>query len=189
MRTNFKRQSATGQSSTGRSAAGPCVAGANTTIARRGLRSLFGGLLALVLGLLAAAPLALVAAPLALVAAPLALADDAKEKGPAYRVLDVSQVFVGNPRLFKKPCAVDADRVYKAIPEYQEILAKNLTDRDVRYHFLMKKASDKFARAVRALAKEAEYDLVAGAGAVVPATADAPAVPNGTDGVISRLPA
>lgn len=154
---------------------GQRAANSDTDSARRGRRSLLGALLALVLGLV--------------VAAPTATADDAKEKGPAYRVTDVSQVFVGNPRLFKKPCVVDADRVFKAIPEYLEILEKNLTDRDVRYHFLMKKASDKFARAVRALAKDAEYDLVACTGAVVPVAADAPAVPNGTDGAISRLPA
>ena len=115
-------------------------------------------------------------------------ADDTKEKGPAYRVVDVSLVYVGNPRLFKKPCVVDADKIYKAIPEYQEIVEKNLTDRDVRYHFLMKKASDKFARALRGLVKDLEYDLIASVGAIVPATADAPAVANGTDGAIARLP-
>jgi hypothetical protein len=106
----------------------------------------------------------------------------------SYRVVDVSLVYVGNPRLFKKPCVVDADRVYRAIPEYAEILEKNLTDRDVRYHFLLRKASEKFARAVAAVAKAGEYDLVAAVGAVVPATADAPAVPNATDATIAKLP-
>lgn len=160
---------------------GAAVANTNTGTVFDRPRALVGRLLALVLclGLGFVLP------------ARAARAEDAKEKekGPAYRVVDVSAVYVGNPRLFKKPCAVDADRVYKAIPEYQEILEKNLTDRDVRYHFLMKKASDKFARAVRALAKDSEYDLVAGTGAVVAATADAPAIPVGTDGVIARLPA
>ena len=144
---------------------------------RVGLRMLVFALFAFVFGLLASA------------SAAVADAAKEKEKGPAYRVVDVSLVYVGNPRLFKKPCVVDADRVYKAIPEYREILEKNLTDRDVRYHFLMKKASDKFARAVRALAKDSDYDLVAGTGAVVAATSDAPAIPVGTDGAISRLPA
>lgn len=158
---------------------GAAVANTNTGSVFDRPRAFVGRLLALVLCL----GLGFALSPRA------ARADDAKEKGPAYRVVDVSAVYVGNPRLFKKPCAVDADRVYKAIPEYQEILEKNLTDRDVRYHFLMKKASDKFARAVRALAKDSEYDLVAGTGAVVAATADAPAIPVGTDGVIARLPA
>jgi len=122
-------------------------------------------------------------------AAPAARADDAKDKGPAYRVLDVSLVYVGNPRLFKKPATVDADRVYRAIPEYREILEKNLTDRDVRYHFLLKKASDKFSKALIALAKDLEYDLIASVGALTPLAPDAPAVADGTDAAIARLPA
>ena len=110
-------------------------------------------------------------------------------KGPVYRVNDPSLVYQGNPRLFKKPCAVSADRVYRAIPEYREILDKNLTDKDVRYHFLMKKASDKFSRAIKDLARDLSYDLVAGSGAVVPANKDTPAVPDETASAIARLPA
>jgi DNA-binding MarR family transcriptional regulator len=41
--------------------------------------------------------------------------------------------------------------VYRSIAEYREILDKGLTDKDVRYHFLMRKASDKFSRAVQSL--------------------------------------
>ena len=113
---------------------------------------------------------------------------DGKQQGPAYRVDDVSLVYFGNPRLFKKPAEVSADRVYRAIPEYKEILDKNLTDKDVRYHFLMKKASEKFCKAVDTLAKDLAYDLVAGKGAVILVTTDAPAVPDATDATISRLP-
>jgi hypothetical protein len=115
-------------------------------------------------------------------------ADTPKKEAPAYKVDDPTLVYLGNPRLFKKPCAVSADRVYRAIPEYQEILEKNLTDKDVRYHFLMKKASDKFSRAVKDLARDLAYDLVAGSGAVSPANKDTPAVPDETASAISRLP-
>ena len=121
-------------------------------------------------------------------AAPAAQAADEKAPPAAYRVNDVTQVFVGNPRLFKKPCVVSTDRVYRAIPEYQEIVEKNLTDKDVRYHFLMRKASDKFSRAVQSLARDLGYDLVAGTGAVTATSAESPAIPDGTDGAISRLP-
>lgn len=106
-----------------------------------------------------------------------------------YRVVDPSGVYLGNPRLFKKPVVVNCDRVYRAIPEYLEILEKNLTDRDVRYHFLMRKASDKFAAAVRSVASEGGYDLVAGLGAVVPSNAETPAIPEATDAAIKKLPA
>jgi hypothetical protein len=128
------------------------------------------GVAALVLLLLAAAPAT------------------AEGKAP-YRCDDPSLVYLGNPRLFKKPCAVSTDRVYRAIPEYREILEKNLTEKDVRYHFLMKRASDKFGAAVKDLARDLGYDLVAAPGAVVQNTAEAPAVPDGTDAAIQRLPA
>jgi hypothetical protein len=117
-----------------------------------------------------------------------AIARAADEKAPSYRVDDVSLVYLGNPRLFKAPCAVSADRVYRAIPEYREILEKNLTDRDVRYHFLLKKASDKFSAAIREVARISSYDLVAGIGAVTPATTDTPAIPDVTDAAIAKLP-
>ncbi len=110
------------------------------------------------------------------------------DKAPQYRVDDPSLVYLGNPRLFKKPCAVSADTVYRAIPEYREILEKNLTDKDVRYHFLMKKASEKFSKAIRDAATDGSYDLVAGVGAVSPANADTPAVPDVTTTVIGKLP-
>ncbi|MFO0933432.1 MAG: hypothetical protein U1E39_12065 [Planctomycetota bacterium] len=127
---------------------------------------------------------ALLAVLLAVAATPAA-ADDKAD----YRVVDPSGVYLGNPRLFRKPVLVNCDRVYRAIPEYVEILEKNLTDRDVRYHFLMRKASDKFAAAVRSVASEGGYDLVAGVGSVVPSSAETPAIPEATDAAIKKLPA
>jgi hypothetical protein len=117
------------------------------------------------------------------------LAVEPEKKAPAWKVADASLVYLGNPKLFKKPAAVSADKVYRAIPEYREILEKNLTDKDVRYHFLMKKASDKFSKAIRDVAQEVGYDLVAGTGAVVPANTDTPAVPDVTTSAIAKLPA
>lgn len=128
------------------------------------------------------AALSVVLVVLAGLAAPVA----ADEK-PAYRVDDVSLVYLGNPRQFKKPCAVDADRVYRAIPEYREILEKNLTDRDARYHMLLRRASDKFSAALRAVASEGGYDLAAGIGAVTPTAPDVAPPPVVTDTVIGRL--
>jgi predicted secreted protein len=131
--------------------------------------------------------LGLVLAASGVVAARPAQAED--PKGPAYRVDDISLVYLGNPRLFKHPCVVSADRVYRAIPEYREILEKNLTDRDVRYHFLLRKASDKFAVAIREVSQSGGYDLVAGVGSVSAATAGTPAPTDVTDSVIGKLPA
>ena len=128
---------------------------------------------------------AIVVALLAAAVTPREAAADGK---PVYRVDDTTLVYFGNPRLFRKPCEVSADRVYRAIPEYREILDKNLTEKDVRYHFLMKKASEKFAAAVKALARDLSHDLVAGTGAVQRNATDAPPVPDATDATIQRLP-
>ena len=133
---------------------------------------------ALVIALLAVFGLALGA-----VAPRAACADDK----PAYRVDDVSLVYLGNPRQFKKPCAVDADKVYRAIPEYREILEKNLTDRDARYHLLLRRASDKFSAALRTVAQEGGFDLAAGLGAVSATSAEVAPPAVVTDAVIGRL--
>ena len=61
-----------------------------------------------------------------------------------YRCKDPGDVYFGNARLFQRPCHISADRVYRKIPEYREILQKKLTDDDPKYHLLMKKASQRF---------------------------------------------
>jgi hypothetical protein len=119
----------------------------------------------------------------------LAAGRQAEAADSAYRVDDASLVYLGNPRQFKKPCVVNADVVYRAIPEYQEILRRNLTDRDVPYHFLMKKASEKFAKAISDVSRDLGYDLVAGVGAVSATASGTPPPPDETQNTISRLPA
>jgi len=104
-----------------------------------------------------------------------------------YRLVDGGVVYHGNGRLFSKPCVIQADRVYRQIAEYREILDKGLTDKDVRYHFLMKKASEKFLESVRQLAKELDLDLVAEVGAVKVGRRGVEAPADRTDDVISRL--
>ena len=73
------------------------------------------------------------------------------------------------------------------VAEYREILDKGLTDKDVRYHFLMKKASEKFLEAVKQMARELDLDLVAESGAVKVTKRGVEAPPDRTDDVKSRL--
>ena len=61
------------------------------------------------------------------------------------------------------------------------------TDKDARYHFLMKKASEKFLDATRQMAKELDFDLVAEVGAVRSTKRDVAAPPDRTDDIVSRL--
>lgn len=104
-----------------------------------------------------------------------------------YRVADPGAIYFGNCRLFTKPCVVKADKVYRAIPEYREILDKGLTDKDVQYHFLMKKASEKFLDAVKRAAKEVSVDIVGEIGSIKSAKTGVAEPTDRTDDVISRL--
>jgi hypothetical protein len=129
----------------------------------------------------------LLAAVLALVPATALAAPGSRCELGDYRVLDGGQVYYGNARLVRSPCTISADRIYQSIPEYREILEQGLTDKDVRYHFLMKKASERFARAVKEMARAEGYDLVVEAGAIVPAKEGVPDAPDRTADVIGRL--
>jgi hypothetical protein len=104
-----------------------------------------------------------------------------------YRCTDTSRVYHGDARLIRNPATIAADRVYAQIPEYQEILRKGLTDGDVQYHFLMKEASKKFAKAVRAMARANGHDFVAEDGAVEPAREGVAPPPDRTSEVIRQL--
>lgn len=145
-----------------------------------------------------AVPMASVRAPvvtrrrlwgLALVAALLVpvLAGSAGAAVGDYRCSDPSLVYLGNARLIREPCVLSADRVYRQIPEYRQILERGLDDEDVEYHFLMKKASERFAKAVKQMARSLGHDFVAEIGAIDVVNGDAGSPPDRTDEVISRL--
>ncbi len=104
-----------------------------------------------------------------------------------YRCTDPARVYHGNPRLIRKPAVISADRVYERIPEYKQIVDEGLSDKDVRYHFLMKKASERFAKAVKSMAGALGYDFVAEIGTIKREKQDADAPPDRTDDVIERL--
>lgn len=104
-----------------------------------------------------------------------------------YRCTDPGRVYLGNPRLIRTPSQISADRIYKGIPEYQKIVDERLTDKDVRYHFLMKKASARFAKAVKAMARAKSHDFVAEIGAIEVVKKDAKSPPDRTQEVIDRL--
>ena len=104
-----------------------------------------------------------------------------------YTCDDPSKVYYGNQRLFQRPACVDCDRVYAKIPEYQEVLRRGLTDKDPQYHILMKKASKRFAAAVKKMARGKNHDLVAQTGAVRKAKEKAKDIPDRTQDVIDSL--
>src|SRR5688572_20882431 len=52
-------------------------------------------------------------------------------------VVDAAKVYLGQAATCKAPSVVDADRIYKAIPEYRRIVEKGLTDKDAEYSLLL----------------------------------------------------
>jgi hypothetical protein len=80
--------------------------------------------------------------------------------------VEADAVYFGDAAEWKKPAVVDADAVFREIDEYKQILEEKLESSDPKYGVLMSKASRRFSAAVRAAAKEGEYDLVARVGSV-----------------------
>ncbi len=104
-----------------------------------------------------------------------------------YSCSDPKKVYFGNHRLFRRPCTVSCDRIYQRIPEYQEILRRGLTDKDPKYHLLMKKATKRFSGAIKKMAQDKNHDLVAETGAVRRNKKKAPAIPDRTADALQAL--
>lgn len=80
----------------------------------------------------------------------------ARGDGKAKTEIDESEIYYGNASSFSAPAMVDLDAVYAQIPEYREILDRNLDENSPRYHYLMRAASDKFVAAVASAAEDGD---------------------------------
>jgi hypothetical protein len=83
-----------------------------------------------------------------------------------FTVTDRDGVYFGSGEHPASPASVRAEEVWAAIPEYKRIVEENLTDDNAEYHLLMKKASERFERALRTEARREAFDMVAEEGAV-----------------------
>jgi len=108
-----------------------------------------------------------------------------KEKAKPKVTIDEAEIYYGDPSDFKKPAVVDVDRVYMSIPEYKEIIDRDMDDSKPRYLMLMRAASKKFRTALKKAAKAKGYDLIGGLGSI---KIEGKTVPEITDLVISKLP-
>ena len=115
----------------------------------------------------------------------LTAADKKKEKTKPKVTIDEAAIYYGDPAEFKKPAVVDVDRVYMSIPEYKEIIDRDLDKTKPRYLMLMRAASKKFRTALKKAAKSKKYDLIGGLGSI---TIEGKTVPECTDLVIDKLP-
>jgi hypothetical protein len=111
-------------------------------------------------------------------------ADDEPRKEEARPVIDKTQVYFGCASTCKAPAVVDADKVYRAIPEYKKILDQKLTEKDAEYSILLLRASKRFRSAVEGAATDAGNDLVANQGAV---KWEGHTVPDLTDAALKKV--
>lgn len=138
-----------------------------------------------VFGVVAGLALAFAALPV-VVPTPAARADEPAgktEEKTEEKAVASDAVYFGDAREWAKPAEVDADAVYGAIPEYRQIVDEKIDPSDAKYDLLMAKARKKFVAAIRTVAKDGGYDLIARVGSVK----GAGAVPNVTTDVVAKL--
>ena len=82
---------------------------------------------------------------------------------PADKVNE-QKVFWGNPAKFEKPAAVDYKAIVMATDEYKSIKQNKIDTGSAKYWILISQASEKAVKAVAAVGKESQYDLIAAKG-------------------------
>ncbi|MCK6461605.1 MAG: hypothetical protein L6Q95_17120 [Planctomycetes bacterium] len=91
-------------------------------------------------------------------------ADDSEEA--SFEVVDSDGIYFGTGKNPKTPGVLVADDVWKEIPEYKKILDDELTEDDPEYHLLMLKATERFNKALKALAKRDSHDMLGEVGSI-----------------------
>jgi len=76
------------------------------------------------------------------------------------RTTPVGKVYFGNPRNFYAPAELEAAKVFRVIPEYQQLVRDKVDPSDPLYWSLMDKATNRFIRALVSVAKKYGYDLI-----------------------------
>ncbi len=82
---------------------------------------------------------------------------------PADKVNE-QKVFWGNPAKFEKPAAVDYKAIVMATDEYKSIKQNKIDTGSAKYWILISQASEKAVKAVAAVGKESQYDLIVAKG-------------------------
>ncbi|MCE9582282.1 MAG: hypothetical protein K8T20_07300 [Planctomycetes bacterium] len=97
---------------------------------------------------------------------------------------DATKIYYGDPE-GEKPATVKAADCFDAIPEWQEIERRKLTQSDADYWILLRAANARFRKAVEAVARAKGYDLVAEQGTVKAAPDKTP--PDATKAVMDQI--
>ena len=120
-------------------------------------------------------------AVLTLLLAPNLFAGDKKKKVE----IDEANIYYGDVNDFESPAMVDADAVFDEIPEYREIIERDMDESNPRYLVLMRAASKRFRKAISSAAAAKGYDLIGGLGSIKIKGRN---VPDITALVIKKLP-
>jgi hypothetical protein len=83
-----------------------------------------------------------------------------------FEVVKADEIYFGSGKHPKAPGVLKADDVWAAIPEYKQILKDELTDDQAQYHILMRKAAERFSRALKKLAKRDSLDMLGEKGSI-----------------------
>ena len=97
-------------------------------------------------------------------------ANDSISAAPEVKILNSAQVYypsvVKKGTKFKKPAILTTSTVFDAISEWKQIKRKGLRKSDAEYHLLLKKANEKFNKALKAVQAASSYDIMAEVGAI-----------------------
>ena len=78
--------------------------------------------------------------------------------------LDDQKVFWGNPAKLEKPASVDYKAIVTATSEYKSIKQNKIEAGSAKYWILISQASEKAVKAIAAVGKESQYDLIVAKG-------------------------
>lgn len=83
-----------------------------------------------------------------------------------FTVVDKDEIYYGKGKHPKEPAVTKADDVWDEIPEYKQIVDEELTEDDPRYLMLMRKATERFNKALKKLAERDDHDMIGETGSI-----------------------
>jgi len=113
---------------------------------------------------------------------PAAFADESYD----FEVVSTDDIYYGSGKHPKTPAVTSADDVWDEIPEYKKIVEDELTEEDPSYHLLMRKASERFQKALKKLAKRDGRDMIGEVGSIK-ATGEKKSIPDVTKALIKLV--
>jgi len=111
----------------------------------------------------------------------------AEEEKPKFEVVDPDGLYFGDKTYPKTPAVIAAASVWAEIPEYKKIVEEELGEDDPKYHLLMKKATERFSKALRKAAKRGSHDVIGETGSIEAKDAEQDKIPDITDDLIELV--